>query len=49
MPNGKCYAIDMLGFYLYETSKLTIIIDFHPTHNIEGFKFLQYSSMQCLF
>ena len=30
-------GFDMFGFYLYETSKLTRFIDFHPTHITEGF------------
>ena len=38
-PNGKCYGIDMFGFYLYETSKLTRFTNFHPTHNTEEFFF----------
>ena len=38
-PNGKCYGIDMFGFYLYETTKLTRFTDFHPTHNTEGIFF----------
>ena len=38
-PNDKCYGIDMFGFYLYETSKLTRFTDFHLTHNTKGYFF----------
>ena len=38
-PIGKCYRIDMFEFHLYETSKLTRFIDFHPTHNTIRFSF----------
>ena len=46
-PNSKCYGIDMFGFYLYETSKLTRFTNFHPTHNTKAF-FFQYSFTHCL-
>jgi hypothetical protein len=35
--SSKCHGEDNLGNYTYTTNKLTIFIDFHPTHNIEGF------------
>ena len=34
-----CYGVDMFGFYLYETTKITNFTDFHPTHNTQGFFF----------
>ena len=47
-PIGKCYGIDMFGFYMYETSKLTKLTDFHPTHNTEGFFFNIFLCNICL-
>jgi hypothetical protein len=35
--SSKCHGEDNLGNYIYTINKLTIFIDFHPTHNIEGF------------
>ena len=37
--NMTCYGVNMFGFYLYETTKVTRFIDFHPTHNTHGFFF----------
>jgi hypothetical protein len=36
-PSSKCHGEDNLGNYIYTTNKLTRFIDFHPTHNIEGY------------
>jgi hypothetical protein len=35
--SSKCHGEDNLGNSIYTTNKLTRFIDFHPTHNIEGF------------
>jgi hypothetical protein len=37
--NVTSFGKDKLGFYIYETQKITRVTDFHPIHNSEAFFF----------